>query len=98
MENFKEMNCGECGIVFFVPVVFYRERRERNLGWSCPNGHERIFKETESDKLKRELGAEIKRKEDLVEHWRKKFECCNEKLPVKRKRGGPRKTTAKVKK
>ena len=53
-----EMECGECGVLFWVTRAFYRERRNRKLGWCCPNGHSRVFRESEVDALKRELEEE----------------------------------------
>lgn len=52
------MECGECGVLFWVTENFYRERRNRNLGWHCPNGHSRIFRENDVDILKRQLDKE----------------------------------------
>lgn len=53
--EFKEMNCGECGITFFVPHNFYNERKkDHSIEWFCPNGHGRVFSgETEAEKFKR---------------------------------------------
>lgn len=53
----ETMTCGECGIVFAAPASFWRERREEHRGWYCPNGHSRIFTETEADRLRQALAA-----------------------------------------
>jgi hypothetical protein len=53
-----EMECGECGVMFWVTNSFYQERRKRNIGWTCPNGHNRIFKESDVDILKRQIKEE----------------------------------------
>jgi len=69
MTDWADMRCGECGIEFQVPQHFYRERRERKLGWYCPNGHSRIFNESESDKLRQErdrLKQRIAEKDDEI--------------------------------
>lgn len=63
------MSCGECGIEFFVPNWFYSERKATGKGWYCPNGHPRIFRETDAQKLRRELEGERKRRE-WAEHNR----------------------------
>lgn len=60
-QNFEEMNCGECGIVFWVPDAFYRERRGDGKGWSCPNGHSRVFRESDVARLERQLKEEKER-------------------------------------
>jgi len=51
------MECGECGVHFCVTGPFHRERRERKLAWHCPNGHQRVYGETDAERLKRELAA-----------------------------------------
>lgn len=54
MKLFTEMHCGECGIEFGVPDHFYKERKENGTGWCCPNGHNRVFRESDVTKLERE--------------------------------------------
>ena len=49
------LNCGECGIMFQVPTGFDQERRESGGDWYCPNGHCRVYKTREVDRLKRQL-------------------------------------------
>lgn len=46
--------CGECGIEFDVPNNFYKERKNTGKGWYCPNGHSRVFRESDADKFRRE--------------------------------------------
>ncbi len=55
--DMTEMHCGECGIYFAVPTCFYDEQKEvgRDGGWHCPNGHRRVFRESNSARLRREL-------------------------------------------
>lgn len=52
-----EMCCGKCGIYFAVPTCFYDEQKEIGIngGWYCPNGHSRVFRESNSASLRREL-------------------------------------------
>jgi|HubBroStandDraft_4_1064222.scaffolds.fasta_scaffold00027_65 hypothetical protein len=54
MSLFTRMACGECGIEFDVPEHFYKERKENGKGWYCPNGHSRVFRESDLDKMRRE--------------------------------------------
>lgn len=49
------MHCGECDITFAVPDSFKEERLNSGQAWYCPNGHGRVFKETEADRLRRRL-------------------------------------------
>jgi hypothetical protein len=65
------MCCGECGIAFAIPDNFYTERRESRplLQWFCPNGHPRVFKESEADRLRRErdrLTQQLAEKNDAI--------------------------------
>ena len=73
--DFKHMDCGECGIEFYVPDSFYKERRERKLGWTCPNGHSRIFSETESEKLRRERDRAVQQNARLADELREAAEA-----------------------
>lgn len=60
--NNTALTCGECGIVFSVPTVWYQKRvsgEDGNRSFSCPNGHSRAFcDETEAQKLRRQLAQE----------------------------------------
>ena len=53
--DFFLMECGECGIAFHVPASWQRERRDNGKGWYCPNGHSRVYRESEVDRLKKKL-------------------------------------------
>lgn len=55
--------CGECGITFAMPDHFRDQRRETGQGFYCPNGHCRVFTETEAARLRRELAASKRRQE-----------------------------------
>lgn len=54
ITGMTRMACGECGTEFAVPDHFYKERRETGKGWHCPNGHSRVFRESDAEKLRRE--------------------------------------------
>ena len=47
--------CGECSAIFAATDEFFRKRREDGKAFYCPNGHPRVFRETEATRLKREL-------------------------------------------
>lgn len=49
------IQCGECGITFTVPAIFQKERRETGKTWFCPNGHSRVYRESDVDALKKKL-------------------------------------------
>ena len=61
--HLETQECGECGITFAAPESFWRERRNTGRGWFCPNGHSRVFRETDVEKLRKEMQAQIDRKE-----------------------------------
>lgn len=48
------MICGKCGIEFDVPEPWRAEKEKTGEGWNCPNGHSRVYRETELDKVKKE--------------------------------------------
>lgn len=58
------LSCGECGIEFHVPAAWQRERREKGDNWYCPNGHCRVYRESDVDKLKRELAVAERRRQE----------------------------------
>ena len=62
MAEMHGMCCGECGIEFTVPEHFYQERLKTGKGWNCPNGHNRAFKESEADKMRRERDIAIQQR------------------------------------
>lgn len=47
--------CAECGIEFGVPLHFIKSRRDDKRQFFCPNGHTLSYKDSEADRLKREL-------------------------------------------
>jgi hypothetical protein len=50
-----EMECGECGIVFYVPEHWREQRQAHGNTFYCPNGHPRVYRESTVDKLRRQL-------------------------------------------
>ncbi len=69
-ESFEDITCGNCGIVFYVPESWYLKRVSGEGGsrdFTCPNGHARYFiGETEAQRLKRELEAANKAKNEAT--------------------------------
>lgn len=57
----REMVCGECGINFAAPELIMAKRQETGEGWYCPNGHSRVYRESDADKLRKQLAAEQSR-------------------------------------
>jgi len=80
--KYTEMICGNCGVVFYVPEAFEKERRERGGGWHCPNGHTRVYRESDVAKLRRELSVE----KNLRLHFEHKTERTEKELSRIKKR------------
>lgn len=56
VDEYGDLCCSECGIIYFVPSNFLRRKRNTHDGFYCPNGHNQYFPaETEAEKLKRQL-------------------------------------------
>ena len=60
-DEFTEMGCGECGIVFWVPEPWRAEKKSTGKGWSCPNGHSRVYRDSDAVIAQKALAAEQER-------------------------------------
>lgn len=58
-----DISCGECDITFAVPDYLKRKRLQDGETWYCPNGHPRVFAETENDRLRKQLERERRSRE-----------------------------------
>lgn len=64
--QFVLMQCGGCGIYFYIPQAFHKECLEnKDKGWYCPNGHSRQFSESKVEKLEQRLAEKDKEIERL---------------------------------
>ena len=55
-------SCPTCGAVFAIPAVWVEQLRKEGGTFYCPNGHSLVFpKDTEVDRLKKDLAAEKQR-------------------------------------
>lgn len=74
MTNLIKITCW-CGLLFAMPRRLYdscQDNSKRNF--FCPMGHSNVFKESESDKLRREcnlLRQRIAREQDEAKHQKK---------------------------
>lgn len=66
------ITCGECGTAFCVDDRLNKELRETGRTFYCPNGHPRVYRPSETDKLRervKRLEAEVewsyKRRQEL---------------------------------
>lgn len=53
--GFEALECGECGTYFAMTNVMYNKRKEDGKVFFCPLGHQRVFRETEVMRLKKQL-------------------------------------------
>lgn len=72
--DFTMLECGGCGIPFFVPTKWKNNKVEQKGSFSCPNGCGRQFcGETKEEKLKREMLQLKQLHEDhnqkLIDKW-----------------------------
>lgn len=61
-----QIECGQCGIVFAMPEKVRAERQKNGNNFYCPNGHPRVYRESDLDKAQRELAEERQRKTDAL--------------------------------
>lgn len=53
--------CFRCGVVWMMPASLVRQCRDNGASFYCPNGHGAVFRESEVERLKKQLEAEKKR-------------------------------------
>lgn len=80
MATMTRICCGECGIEFDVPETWRAARQESKDTFYCPNGHSRVYLESEADKLRRErdrLAQQIAQKDDEIK-WQRDLRQATE--------------------
>lgn len=81
MSQLTTICCGECGIEFAVPESWRAAREGDGRTFYCPNGHNRVYRETVADKLRRErdlLKQQLAQKDDEIK-WQKDQRQASEK-------------------
>jgi len=93
-QGFTQKTCGNCGVIFFIPDELESECFNNGKSWTCPNGHTRVYKESEAAKYKRLYEAEQRARQreaevaaNAIESGRKLREQV-EKLQTKNKKTG----------
>lgn len=66
-QGFTLKTCKGCGVVFFIPDALEKKFKEEGGFWSCPNGHEYRYSETEAQKYKRLLESEQRARQHEAE-------------------------------
>ncbi len=80
-RSFARLVCGECGIEHYVPKAFDDNQVALGSkgGWDCPNGHRRVYRESEADVVRRErdlLKQRIAQKDDEIRFQRQHREAA----------------------
>lgn len=65
------MICGACGVTHLMPEELRRECEKKGprKSWRCPNGHERVYQESEADTVRRDrdrLKQRLAEKDDEI--------------------------------
>jgi hypothetical protein len=76
MTEYTYMVCPICGIHYAVDahVMNYKKSKEsghKETGWSCPNGHSLVFRNSDADRLRRErdrLKQRLAERDDEISH------------------------------
>lgn len=73
----RTVTCGACGILFAIPLAFDEEKRAegQNGRFYCPNGHPRVYRETEAMRVRREMDeklAEAQREINYQRQWKER--------------------------
>lgn len=59
-------DCAQCGVVFGVPAVLEKNRRQDGETFFCPNGHSLTFGQGTNDKLQRERDKLQRERDEAV--------------------------------
>jgi len=65
-----DMLCGKCGVAFSMPESVYKDRHQNGDTFYCPNGHPRVFREPDVERLKKQLDAATRTNTELAERVR----------------------------
>ncbi len=69
--QYERVTFGCCGVTVLLPEVFIPERRKTGETFYCPNGHPRVYKETELDRARKQLESITKQRDGEVERLSK---------------------------
>ncbi len=79
------IECGKCGISFYLPESRKEEHKKLGSIWYCPNGHPRVYGESDVDKFKKERDR-AQQERDTAQELLAATERRNEKLLKEQKR------------
>lgn len=61
IRSYVVVRCYLCDVSFGLPDTLQQRRRNDGKEWFCPNGHGQVYKETEADRLRKQLETEQRR-------------------------------------
>lgn len=70
---FVEVRCSKCDVQFCMTETMQRARQNDGETFYCPNGHPRVYRETEADRLRRErdrLTQRLAQRDDEIQRVR----------------------------
>lgn len=79
--------CNGCHIMYGVPAGFLEDRRRTGDVFYCPNGCQRVYRETEADRLKAELAKQAQRLEQaetIAGEYRERARSAERRLTANR--------------
>jgi hypothetical protein len=84
-RRFVRMICGECGVEHYFPEALDAKNLELGPkgGWSCPNGHTRIYSESAADKMSRERDRalqQIAQRDDEIAYIKKQRDLADRRV------------------
>lgn len=69
--------CGKCGIIWGCPEDYLDARRRDGQTFYCPNGHGRVFRETDLDRERKratQLERQLASSRDTADRWKQNAE------------------------
>lgn len=58
-ERIVTQQCINCGVWFGVPEFFDTRRQQDGKNFYCPSGHSQCYRESDADRLRKQLNREI---------------------------------------
>jgi len=91
------IDCVTCAVIFAIPERLHRARRKDGQGFYCPNGHMMSWRETDTDRLRKQLETEKRNRAHFEQRWREsEDDLVNEKRSKAAIKGQLTKTKKRV--
>ena len=97
IKNFTDIECYNCGVIFYISDKLDDHLRDNKNSFYCPNGHSQAYVKSRADRLQEQLAENdrllLQKNSEistLKEELKKKHEPEKETTKIKKK-GRPRK-------